>query len=176
METSGLQTTIITRERPFQSSFGYSPQTIVISIDQTDTTEKENQLTYDIPVANGYYIVRMHFAETYSGAHSTGARVFDVEIEGQVVFPSLDVYDEAGGFTALIKETKAQVHDGTLSISFVRKAENPFISGIEVLPSGIPYVAPETKPPVVQDLGNEAPPSTPAQTNQPTTAPKAASA
>lgn len=138
-----------------------------------DDKEKENQLTYGIPVANGYYIVRMHFAELFTGAQRTGARVFDVEVEGQVAFPSLDVYDEAGGFTALIKETKAQVNDGKLSISFVRKAENPFISGIEILPTGEPYVAPATTPPVSQALGIEAPPPTPVRTNQPTTAPKA---
>ena len=89
-------------------------------------------LTYDIPVENGSYAVKLHFAETYSGALSTGARVFDVEIEGQVAFPSLDIYDEAGGYTALIKEATAQVTDGSLTIKFIRQKEMPQVSAIEI--------------------------------------------
>jgi insulin receptor substrate 1 len=97
-----------------------------------DAGDSEPHLTYEIPVENGSYEVKLHFAETYSGALSIGARVFDVDIEKLVAFPSLDIFDEAGGYTALIKETTAQVTDGSLTIEFIRQKEMPLVSAIEI--------------------------------------------
>ena len=51
----------------------------------------------------GAFEVRLHFAEIYSGVFSANARVFDVVIEGVEAFPSLDIYSEAGPYTALTK-------------------------------------------------------------------------
>lgn len=51
----------------------------------------------------GVFEVRLHFAEIFRGVFSTGARVFDVVIEGVEAFPSLDIYSEAGAYTALTK-------------------------------------------------------------------------
>lgn len=96
-----------------------------------------SNLQYNIPVTNGQYTLRLHFAETYSGTMSVGARVFDVKVEGSTKFNDLDIYAQAGaGDRALIKSTSVTVSDGFLTIEFVHVKQNPTISGIEIQPSG----------------------------------------
>ena len=59
----------------------------------------------NIPITNGTYNVKLHFAEIYWGAAEpngdptgggTGSRVFDVDIEGQVVLNDYDIFEEVG--------------------------------------------------------------------------------
>ncbi|HRQ44901.1 MAG TPA: GH116 family glycosyl hydrolase [Candidatus Goldiibacteriota bacterium] len=82
----------------------------------------------------GTYDITLKFAETYSGAYSVGARVFDVFIEGTRVLDNLDIYAEAGASTALDKVFNAvQVSDGVLNISFSASVDNANITAIEVV-------------------------------------------
>ena len=96
------------------------------------------ELAYSFPVAAGAYQVTLHFAETYSGAAFVGARVFDVAAEGAVVLANVDVFKEAGFQKPLTRTFTANVGDGALTIAFVHKAENPMVSGIEILAGGSP--------------------------------------
>ena len=91
------------------------------------------ELQYSLPIQNGGHQVNLYFADIYSGTQSVGARVFDVLIEGLLVFDNVDIFAEAGGYTALIKSMNVSVTDGVLNIEFRHGVENPKISAIEVV-------------------------------------------
>ncbi|KAG1654394.1 Peptide methionine sulfoxide reductase MsrA [Nymphon striatum] len=63
-------------------------------------------ISYNIPVTNGTYTVKLHFAEIYWGVTKTdeneelggiGSRVFDIDIEQTSVLNNFDVFEVAGG-------------------------------------------------------------------------------
>ncbi|WP_019009265.1 NPCBM/NEW2 domain-containing protein [Deinococcus aquatilis] len=88
---------------------------------------------YKVPVQNGNYQVRLHFAELNKTA--AGQRVFDVKVENQTVLNRLDIFAEAGGAgRALVKTLPASVTDGVLNLAFVRQVENAKVSAIEIIP------------------------------------------
>ncbi len=103
---------------------------------QTERWDREAspELAYSVDVPNGDYVVTLHFAEIYSKAFNTGARVFDVLMENDVVLPSLDIYSEVGANTALIKEIPISVADGSVDIGFLHGVENPKVAAIEIAP------------------------------------------
>lgn len=88
-------------------------------------------LRYRFFVDNGTYEIKLHFAETYFIA--PGKRVFDINAEGQKLYAGLDIYEEAGQNTALIKTFNVNVGDGTLNIDFIPKKNHPMVAGIEIL-------------------------------------------
>ena len=88
-------------------------------------------LTYTIPnIPNGDYEVTLHWAEVY--ATSAEQRVFDVAVQEEVAIENLDIFASAGFDTALSLSTVTTVADEELSISFLRKVENPKINAIEI--------------------------------------------
>lgn len=93
------------------------------------------EMNYTFSVANGTYTVRLHFAENWSPAFAVGVRVFDVNIQGSLVFDNLDVFAQAGARTALIKTATATVASGTLTIGFIHQVDDPFIDAIEIIPT-----------------------------------------
>ena len=98
--------------------------------------------TFGVPVTNGTYQVRLHFAEL--NKNGAGLRVFDVNIEGGAnELTNFDVWAQAAGINkAIVREFTTTVTDGTLTIQFIRQVENAKISGIEILP-----VVADTTPP-----------------------------
>ena len=102
------------------------------------------ELVYSLPVPNGTYTVNLGFAETYSGTMKVGGRVFNVTLQGAVVFSNLDVFAAVGGNAALIKTATVSVTNGTLAIGFQHVVENPMISSIEVIAQGTTADAPPT--------------------------------
>lgn len=104
-------------------------------------TNNEGSFGYEIPVAiSGEYDIRLHFAELYFGVDPSqldagpGSRVFDVVIEGQEVLSSLDILDEVGPATALVKDfNNVTISDGFASILFNGVIQSPKINGIEIL-------------------------------------------
>ena len=92
------------------------------------------ELKYQFTVPDGFYEVRLHFAEVWSGAFATGIRVFDVSIEGALVLDDLDIFAEVGANTPYIAAIPVAVSDGSLNIDFQRVIQNPNISGIEIFP------------------------------------------
>jgi len=94
---------------------------------------------YNIPVANGEYVLFLHFAEIYFGAEGglavseAGVRLIEVTAENQQVITNLDLLDEVGTTTAYVKEIPVVVSDGVLNLNFAATANRPKVSAIELL-------------------------------------------
>jgi hypothetical protein len=89
---------------------------------------------YNFPVTNGTYHVNLYFAETYSPVFHVGGRVFNVKIQGNVVFQNLDIFAEAGANAPLIKGADVTVSNGALSIELDNVVEKAKVNAIEILP------------------------------------------
>ncbi|MEX0275820.1 MAG: BspA family leucine-rich repeat surface protein, partial [Flavobacteriaceae bacterium] len=119
------------------------PQTGLPEPYQTFRFSRSQVMGYDIPLENGEYTVKLHFAELWFGATGggsggVGSRVFDVSIEGQLAEDNLDIYAEVGADAMLIKTHTVTVTDGHLNIDFdagnaVGGVRHPVINAIEIL-------------------------------------------
>ena len=89
-------------------------------------------LLWDFPVTPGEYEVRLYFAETFSGAFTPGARVFDVTIEGATVLDNYDIFADVGGLKGVVKSFTV-TSDANLDIDFLRVVQNPNICAIEII-------------------------------------------
>jgi hypothetical protein len=88
---------------------------------------------YNIPVPNGNYTVRLHFAELNKLA--AGQRTFDVDIEGTRRLDKFDIFLAAGGANrAIVREFATTIADGNVSIDFIRQVENAKVNAIEIIP------------------------------------------
>ncbi|WP_230679912.1 kelch repeat-containing protein [Pontibacter rufus] len=85
---------------------------------------------YEIPVADGKYMLRMHFIENYWSEEA--ARLFDITIENELRLANLDIYKEVGYRTALVKDFEVRVTDGVLNIRFSPAANRVAIAGLEI--------------------------------------------
>ena len=97
-------------------------------------TERYGSFTYHLPVPNGQYTVKLHFAEIYW--NSPGQRVFDVAAEGTTLLRSYDIVQKAGPLTATTETFPVTVADGQLTLAFYPGAagvDQPKVSAIEVL-------------------------------------------
>lgn len=92
---------------------------------------------YNIPVSNGSYTVRMHFAETsLDTVTGVGGRIFNVSLEGVPVLTNFDVYAATGGHNiAHVRTFDTTVSDGALNIGFTQQTNCPMINGVEIVPS-----------------------------------------
>ncbi len=123
-----------------------------ISISGTDNDrvyqfERWGTTGYRIPVINGTYEVKLHFAETYEGITRAGQRVFTASVEGNNL-GQVDVYGETGGRNrALVKTANVTVSDSTLNIDFGRVNQDGMINGIEIVPTGAATPPPAPTPP-----------------------------
>lgn len=91
------------------------------------------ELKYTLPIADGEYELRLHFAEVWTGANGVpGARVFDVKVEDQLVLDNFDIFATAGFATALSVPIPVTVTGGSLTIEFLHGVNNPTLAGIEV--------------------------------------------
>jgi len=97
-------------------------------------------LSYSIPVSPGEYDLDLHFAEIYFPQNETGARVFDVTVEGQLVLNDFDILAQtAGDINQPIVINLPNISPDTfgatdaIDISFSASANNAKISGIVIL-------------------------------------------
>lgn len=105
------------------------------------------ELEYAFAVPSGSYQVKLHFAESWSGAYFVGGRVFSVQLEGATVLSNLDVFAEVGANSALMKTLTTSVNDGFLNIGFLHGAvDNPLINAIEILQTSAPDAQAPTIP------------------------------
>jgi len=99
------------------------------------TESSTKPLVYSFPVAAGSYHVNLYFAETYSAAQKVGGRVFNVKMQGNLVFQNLDVYATVGANTALVKSADIAVTDGKATIEFDGIVNTAKVNAIEITQS-----------------------------------------
>ena len=93
-----------------------------------------NDIRFDITVPNGSYQITGKFAETE--AIGAGVRLMDLEAQGVVVYPNVDIYSAAGGVKKPVDFTlPAAVTNGSLSF-VVRHVTGDFtlISALQIVP------------------------------------------
>ena len=89
-----------------------------------------DEIKYEIPLANGNYMIRMHHVENVWQA--PGLRVFNVSIENELKYSFLDIFKEVGYRAAIVKDYETTVTDGVLSIKFNPSADRLAIAGLEI--------------------------------------------
>jgi N-acetylneuraminic acid mutarotase len=94
------------------------------------------EFTYNVPVANGQYKVRLHFAEVVF--NDAGVRLFDVVLEGNKVLEDFDIYAEARKAALVTKTFTTQVNDGNVTILFEKGFDNPTIAAFDIYPASNP--------------------------------------
>lgn len=88
---------------------------------------------YSIPVANGTYTVKLHFAEIYHTA--AGKRKFNVTAEGAAWLSNYDIFAAAGASKRAVTAIKTvTVSDGFLTLNFASLIDRACVSAIQVLP------------------------------------------
>ena len=97
------------------------------------------EMQYAFSLPNGVYRVTLYFAETC--AYTAGMRVFDVQVQGNTLYPGIDIAKAVGVDRPFIESENASVTLGQLTIGFVHHVDNPIISAIEIVPAG-PVTAP----------------------------------
>lgn len=110
----------------------------LLYLDEQSSNADKRPFRYEIPLPNGEYVVRLHFAEIYWGApgagvsKTTGARVMSVNLENQLRVVNFDPVQEVGTMAALIKNLPVTVADGKLNINFTASVNRPMVSAIEI--------------------------------------------
>ncbi|MGI9647894.1 MAG: malectin domain-containing carbohydrate-binding protein, partial [Acidimicrobiia bacterium] len=102
--------------------------------DEVFESYRFGQQAWDFPVTPGAYRVNLYFAETFSGTQSTGARIFDVAIEGEPVLTNFDIFANAGANNGIVR-TFDIVSDANLDIDLTALVNSPAIQGIEIIPT-----------------------------------------
>lgn len=96
--------------------------------------ERYSMTRFSLPVPNGKYTVKLHFAETYEEITTTGGRIFSFNVEGKQ-FDDFDPVAKAGSpRRAYIETVEVEIKDGKLDITFTPKVENPEINALEIIP------------------------------------------
>lgn len=92
------------------------------------------ELQLDIPTQHTgiTYEVTLYFVEIYGPTARTGARVFDVSIDGVLVLDNFDVFASAGAINRGIARTFQIASDGNVDIDFAHVVENPALAGVTV--------------------------------------------
>jgi len=92
------------------------------------------ELQLDIPTQHTgiAYEVTLYFVEIYGPTARTGARVFDVSIDGQLVLDNFDVFAAAGAINRGIARSFQITSDGNVDIDFGHVVENPALAGVTV--------------------------------------------
>ena len=108
-----------------------------------DGTDIRGPFSYNIPVTNGTYSVRLYFAEIYWGVQNPqgfegdeGRRIFNTTIEDVEVFTGYDLVKDINPAIADQRMYDIEVTDGILTITFEASVNKPKISAIEVLGTG----------------------------------------
>lgn len=102
-----------------------------------------DRFSYAIPVTNGTYTVKFHFAEIIWGALNDldypgedRRRIFGVDVEGVNLIRNLDIYKEVGSTTAITRMYDVEVSDGELTISLKASVDRPMLSALEIFGEG----------------------------------------
>jgi alpha-galactosidase len=98
-------------------------------------SERYGMTAFSLPLANGKYTVKLHFAETYEELTTPGTRVFSFNVAGHE-FKDFDVFAKSGGFAhAYVESVPVDITGGKLDITFTANVQEPEINGIEIIPA-----------------------------------------
>jgi malectin (di-glucose binding ER protein) len=98
-------------------------------------TFRLNPTNYSFALPNGQYRVNLYFAEANGNALKVGARVFNVSLQGTLVFKNVDIFATVGAYAQLVDGADATVSNGVLTIGFTPVSGlNPKVNAIEILP------------------------------------------
>jgi hypothetical protein len=123
-----------------------------IYLNERSSTANLGTFGYNIPLVNGAYTVRLHFAELFhgapgGGAGGTGKRVFSVNLEGGATeVTNLDLNAQVAPATAYVVTRQISVTDGNLDVDFSATVNQPTISAIEVVPGTVAAPTPPAAP------------------------------
>jgi hypothetical protein len=110
----------------------------VLYLREQSSNGDKRPFRYEIPIANGSYVVRLHFSEIFWGNPGSGlnggpgSRVMSVSLESQLKLINLDVAQEVGSAEAIIKNIPVTVSDGKLNINFTATVNRPMVCAVEV--------------------------------------------
>lgn len=94
-------------------------------------TERYGTYSYELPVVNGKYRVKLKMVEMYMTAN--GDRAFSATVENQSVMDSLDIHALVGHDVAYdVTAPDLMITDGSISIRLSATVDNGTLSGIEV--------------------------------------------
>jgi hypothetical protein len=117
-----------------QFSTGYANTTTAAITGTTDDrlyqSERYGDFSYNIPVANGDYLVTLKFAEIYWA--QPAQRVFNVFMEGVKVISKLDLVAKVGPNAAYDVAVPVHVTDGQLNMAFRSVVDYAKVSAIIV--------------------------------------------
>jgi hypothetical protein len=122
----------------FQADTGFSGGWAAASSSGIDNTlddpiyqsERAGDFEYNIPLADGHYLVTLKFAEIFWD--EDGKRVFDVLMEGRAAISDLDLHATAGKATAYDRCVPVWIRDGVLNLTFRSRANYAKLSGLVV--------------------------------------------
>lgn len=102
--------------------------------DSLISTEHWGMRSFSQEVANGKYLVKLYFAETYQQISGPGQRVFSFNVNG-VEFQNFDIWERAGGTNRIyVESVPVEIDSGRLQVTFAARVENPAIKAIEIIP------------------------------------------
>ena len=91
------------------------------------------RMSWDFPAPAGLPLqVRLFFANRCSCTASSGARAFDVDIDGTRVLDDFDIVAAVGDQRGTMRAFDI-TSDGSVNIDFAHVTENPLINGIEIV-------------------------------------------
>ena len=113
---------------------------VLYKTERSSDNDKGN-FSYNFPVTNGTYQIKLHFAEIWfgapkSGKNGEGKRIFNVAIEGQNKITDLDLIKEVGAGTTLVRTYEVNVGDGELNIDFSASKDRPQLCAIQLYGNG----------------------------------------
>ena len=98
-------------------------------------------VTYSLPASDGYYTLKLHFAETLYPDTAIGARVFSAYVDGSLVLANFDILALTGSaYRALDENFSVAASGGRVRLTLEGKW--PAIGGIELVPSAPPRPVP----------------------------------
>ena len=88
---------------------------------------------YQIPVPNGAYMLRLHFAEIDPEFAEPGSRKFDIDVESAPLERGFDLVAEIGFATAFVIEAEVEVRDGWFDVFPHHPHNRAFVCGLEIV-------------------------------------------
>ncbi len=108
-------------------------------------TARQGTFSYDVPLKQGIYELRLYFVETdYGPATLRGggetSRLFHLDINGKRIQTDFDVLSDAGGTDIgdeRVYKDISPAPDGYLHLNFIKAIDYPIVNAIEIVP-GLP--------------------------------------